>query len=108
MVDDQRGSPTWTRDLAAQLVRLMDRAEYGIYHVTNGGACTWYELAAHALACAGVEASLERTDSASFRRPAPRPANSVLSNTFAEHVTGVAMPPWQDAVRRYLAEAAPA
>lgn len=102
VVDDQRGSPTFTRDLAQGLLRLLEAGTFGTYHCTNSGDCTWYDLAAHALACAGLDAPLERTDTASFPRPARRPAYSVLSNGRFESVTGWRMPPWQDAVRRHL------
>ena len=103
VVDDQRGSPTFTRDLAQGLLRLVDAAQYGTYHCTNSGDCTWYDLAAYALERAGLGAPLERSDTASFPRPAKRPAYSVLGNGFFEHVTGWRMPPWQDAVDRHLA-----
>jgi dTDP-4-dehydrorhamnose reductase len=102
VVEDQRGSPTFTRDLAQGLLRLMAAGRFGTYHCTNSGDCTWYDLAAHALACAGLDVPLERTDTASFPRPARRPAYSVLANTRFEHATGWRMPPWQDAVRRHL------
>jgi dTDP-4-dehydrorhamnose reductase len=102
VVDDQRGSPTWTRDLAEGLARLMETGQAGTFHCTNTGDCTWYDLAALALERAGVRASLARTDSAAFPRPARRPAYSVLDHQFFEHVTGHRMPPWQDALSRYL------
>jgi dTDP-4-dehydrorhamnose reductase len=103
VVDDQRGSPTFTHDLAQGLRRLMDAGVFGTYHCTNHGDCTWYDLAAHALERTGLQVPLERTDSASYARPAPRPAYSVLDNARFEHVTGWRMPPWRDAVDRYLA-----
>ena len=103
VVDDQRGSPTFTFDLAQGLLRLMTAAQPGTYHCTNSGDCTWYDLAAHALARAGLGVPLERTDTASFPRPARRPAYSVLGNARFEQVTGWRMPAWQDAVDRHLA-----
>ena len=102
VVGDQRGSPTFTRDLAQGLLRLVDVAQYGTYHCTNSGDCTWYELAEHVLRSAGLDAPLERRDTASFPRPARRPAYSVLANSTFEHVTGWRMPPWRDAVDRHL------
>ncbi len=102
VVDDQRGSPTYARDLAEGLIRLMTAGRHGTYHCTNSGECTWYDLAAHVLAGAGLDVPLARTDTASFPRPARRPAYSVLSNARFEAVTGWRMPPWQDAVRRHL------
>jgi len=103
VADDQRGSPTFTRDLAQGLLRLVEAARPGTYHCTNSGDCTWYDLAAHALALAGLDVPLERTDAASLQRPARRPAYSVLGNARFEQVTGWRMPPWQDAVGRHLA-----
>jgi dTDP-4-dehydrorhamnose reductase len=106
VVDDQRGSPTFTRDLAEGLLRLMVAGRPGTYHCTNSGDCTWYDLAAHAVARAGLAVPLERTDTASFPRPAKRPAYSVLGNAAFERVTGWRMPAWTDAVERHLAAAA--
>lgn len=103
VVDDQRGSPTWTRDLAAGLLRLVVAGETGTFHVTGSGDCTWHELAAHALGRAGLEVPLARTDSASLARPALRPPYSVLDNGAYRKVTGEALPHWKDAVDRYLA-----
>ncbi len=103
VVDDQRGSPTWTRDLAQGLLRLADAAQPGTYHCTNSGDCTWYDLAVRVLERAGVRVPVERSDTASYPRPAARPAYSVLANGYFEHVTGWRMPAWQDALDRYLA-----
>jgi dTDP-4-dehydrorhamnose reductase len=104
VVDDQHGSPTFTHDLAEQLVRLVAAGQFGTYHVTNTGACTWWDLAAFVLSKSNLPAPT-RTTTAALGRPAPRPVHSVLSNLLAERVTGSVMPSWQDAVTRYLAEA---
>jgi dTDP-4-dehydrorhamnose reductase len=106
VVDDQRGSPTFTRDLAQGLLRLMAAGAPGTYHCTNSGDCTWYDLAACAVARAGLDVPLDRTDTASYPRPARRPAYSVLANTSFEQVTGWRMPAWPDAVERHLAATA--
>ncbi|TMQ71630.1 MAG: dTDP-4-dehydrorhamnose reductase, partial [Candidatus Eisenbacteria bacterium] len=106
VVDDQRGSPTSTTDLAEALVKLASLGQYGTYHCTNGGDCTWHELAVHVLARAGVSRPVTRIDSATLARPAQRPAYSVLSNLLFEHVSGLRMTHWQDAVDRYLRDAA--
>ncbi len=102
VVDDQRGSPTSTFDLAPALVRLAEAGQYGTYHCTNSGECSWHELAVHVLRRSGLAASVARIDSATLARPALRPAYSVMSNLMFEHVTGHRMPHWQDAVDRYL------
>jgi dTDP-4-dehydrorhamnose reductase len=105
VVDDQRGSPTWTHDLAAALVRLVAASEFGTYHCTNGGDCTWHELAGHVIRRAGHDGPVERITTAALARPAPRPAYSVLDGSWCEHVTGHRMPHWKDAVDRYLGSA---
>lgn len=102
VVDDQRGSPTYTPDLAAQLVRLADGGHFGTFHCTNAGEATWYDLAGHALRASGLDVKMERTTTARLARPAPRPAYSVLDNTWTERVTGSRMPEWRDAVDRHL------
>ena len=102
VVDDQRGSPTWTRDLAPLLVRLAEKGEYGTYHVSNSGDCTWWELAEYALRKAGLTVPVEKTTTVALGRPALRPVYSVLNNQMVERMTGQRMPHWRDAVDRYL------
>lgn len=82
VVDDQLGQPTWTADLAARIVELVDAgAPAGIYHGTNSGQATWYEFARAVLEESGLDPDrITPTDSASFVRPAPRPSYSVLGH----------------------------
>ncbi len=109
VVDDQIGSPTSTHDLAPALWTFVtERPPFGTYHVRNDGECSWYDFAAEIFAQAGVEITLDRTDTASFARPAPRPARSVLSLDKTRRLVGVHMAPWQDALARYLARRAAA
>lgn len=82
VVDDQRGQPTWSLDLAARIVDLVDsEAPAGVYHGTNSGVATWYELARAVFEEAGLDPDRVRpTDSSAFVRPAPRPTYSVLGH----------------------------
>lgn len=82
VVDDQFGQPTWSRDLAARLVEMIDgQAPAGIYHGTNAGSTTWFGFAQAILRESGLDPDrITRTDSASFVRPAPRPSYSVLGH----------------------------
>lgn len=82
VVSDQIGQPTWTHDLAAQIVALLDAdAPAGVYHGTSSGSTTWYELARSALELAGLDPEqITPTVSADTPRPAPRPAYSVLGH----------------------------
>ena len=82
-VDDQRGHPTFTADLAPALHRLALDRRVGIHHVTNQGAVSWYEFVREILAAAGHDPDRVRpiaTADLDPPRPAPRPANSVLDN----------------------------
>lgn len=82
-VDDQRGHPTFTADLAPALLRLAAERRTGIHHVTNQGAVSWYEFVREILAAAGQDPDRVRPISTADLdppRPAPRPANSVLDN----------------------------
>lgn len=82
-VDDQRGRPSFTADLAPMIRRLAVDRRPGVHHVTNQGVATWYEFACEVVAAAGRDPSMVRpiaTEDLQPPRPAPRPANSVLDN----------------------------
>ncbi|MFE5294160.1 dTDP-4-dehydrorhamnose reductase [Isoptericola sp. NPDC056618] len=81
VVDDQVGQPTWTRDLADLIVRLVEGgAPAGTYHGTASGRTSWFGFTRRILASAGLTTPLEPTTSDAFVRPAPRPAFSVLGH----------------------------
>jgi len=82
VVDDQRGQPTWTVDLAAAIVRLVDaNAPFGRYHGTSSGETTWFGFAQAIFSELGLDpARVLPTTSDAFVRPAPRPAYSVLGH----------------------------
>jgi dTDP-4-dehydrorhamnose reductase len=107
VVDDQHGSPTWTRDLAGALVALIAKGVVGTFHATNAGACTWHEFALEICALAGVDLPVARISSADLARPAKRPAFSVLDNARLVQAIGHPLPHWRDALARYLAQPAP-
>jgi dTDP-4-dehydrorhamnose reductase len=104
VVNDQRGSPTFTPDLASAIVELCRRSAHGIVHVTNSGNCTWYEFAAAIIRESSLQTLVKPVTTAEFPRPARRPAYSVLSAD-SLHAYNVRMPDWQDALRRYLGSA---
>ncbi|MDQ1547638.1 MAG: dTDP-4-dehydrorhamnose reductase [Actinomycetota bacterium] len=101
VITDQVGQPTWTADLAAQTVALLDAdAPVGIYHATNSGQASWFEFAKAIFETAGLDASrVLPTDSSVFVRPAPRPAYSVLGHDRWAAAGLRPMRPWQDALR---------
>lgn len=106
VVDDQTGSPTFTPDLAEQILRLVESGMPGTYHITNAGHCTWFEFARAIFDGAGVDVELTPTDTASFGAPAPRPQYSVLDNLMARQIGLPAMPAWEESLQRLLAEIA--
>lgn len=82
VVTDQVGQPTWTLDLARQIVALLEAdAPAGIYHGTSSGQTSWYDFTREIFANSGLDPErVKPTDSAAFVRPAPRPAYSVLGH----------------------------
>jgi dTDP-4-dehydrorhamnose reductase len=106
VVDDQRGCPTYAPDLARALVQLCEAGAQGIVHVTNRGACTWFEFAKQIVADAGMKTVVRPTTSDKFVRPAPRPRYSVLSSRSLEGY-GITTPCWEEALSRYLRERLP-
>jgi dTDP-4-dehydrorhamnose reductase len=105
VVNDQRGSPTYTVDLARALMQLCRKGASGIVHATNARDCTWFEFAREIVRHSGLSTQVRPVSSEQMARPAPRPANSVLSPE-SLHSFGIEMPDWHDALRRYLAERA--
>jgi len=103
VVNDQRGSPTYTRDLALHTALMVNAGCRGTYHVTNSGSCTWYELALRALECAGLERiPVIPVTTADFPRPAKRPSNSVLANSKLQREGLPLMRPWPIAAGEYI------
>jgi len=102
VVTDQRGSPTYARDLARGIEKLLRLGTTGIVHVTNTGDTTWHGFAVEIARYLGSPLPVRETTSDKFKRPAPRPTNSVLSGDRFRALTGESLPTWQDAVHDYL------
>jgi dTDP-4-dehydrorhamnose reductase len=102
VVDDQRGSPTFTLDVARQIERLSSTDLYGIYHCTSQGECTWYDFASEIVRLAGLKIKVARTTSEKFPPPAKRPRNSVLENYMLKLQGLDIMPPWKESLREFM------
>jgi dTDP-4-dehydrorhamnose reductase len=105
VVDDQRGAPTFTKDLSSAIDRLIGIDARGILHVTNSGSCTWCEFARQILrekkpAIRAVQ--IIPISSTELARPARRPAYSLMNCQKYEQVTGTKMRPWEEALKEYL------
>jgi dTDP-4-dehydrorhamnose reductase len=103
VVNDQRGCPTYTVDLARAIIQLCRKSASGIVHVTNAGDCSWFEFAQEIVARSGLGTEIRPTSTQQLARPAPRPAYSVLSATSLGRY-GIEMPVWKDALKRYIEE----
>lgn len=108
VVDDQEGCPTYTADLARAVVDISATGCYGLYHVTNRGSTTWYRYAQEIFRLAGLKTDLIPCATRDFNRPANRPFFSVLDPFPLAETVGYLLPPWQDALARYLASGASA
>ena len=97
VVDDQIGQPTWTRDVASFMLRLLEAdAPAGTYHATSAGQASWYEFAKEIVAAAGLGDIVAPTDSAAYVRPAPRPAWSVLGHAASANIGVEGIGDWRE------------
>lgn len=105
VVDDQIGSPTYTFDLAKLLVDMIETEQYGAYHATNEGICSWYEFAKEIFQEANMkEVTVTPVSSEEFPVKAKRPKNSRMSKEKLVQNGFSLLPSWQDAVKRYIKE----
>jgi dTDP-4-dehydrorhamnose reductase len=102
VVSDQLGNPTNAEDLAYHLLLLSDTEEYGLYHCTGEGVCSWYDFTCEILRLAGVDATVTPCTSAEYKAKHPastnRPAWSALENRMLACTVGNHMRPWQEAL----------
>jgi dTDP-4-dehydrorhamnose reductase len=104
VVADQVCTPSYAVDVATASAALIQTGNYGQYHLTNGGACSWYEFARTIFELAGVRADLTPITSEEFGAKARRPRYSVLASEAYERL-GLPQPrPWQEALAAYLNE----
>lgn len=102
VVNDQRLTPTYTKDLALAILKLIESNRYGLYHITNAGDCTWYQFATKIFEIAGLNADLFPTTSSEFKTVATRPGYSVLANTALTMIGLPVMRPWNAALQDYI------
>ena len=104
VVNDQIGSPTYTKDLAQLLCDMIESKKYGIYHATNEGFCSFCEFAEKIIDYSGRNTRIIPIPSEKYKTPATRPKNSRLSKQSLIDANFKLLPPWQDALRRYIVE----
>ncbi len=105
VVDDEWGGPTLAADLAMAIARLVDRPVYGVYHFSNLGSCSRFELARRAIERAGLPTVVHPISTQEFLSryplPAKRPANSTLANVAGTSI-GIELPPWEASLDRFV------
>ena len=110
VVNDQKGSPTFSRDLAEALWKLIELQETGYFHFSNSGECTWFDFAVEAISLAKKfnflpkekNIDVQPVTSDKFPRPAPRPVYSVMSLDKYSKAIGEIPRSWQDGLKDYL------
>jgi dTDP-4-dehydrorhamnose reductase len=104
VVNDQIVTPTYTVDLAQKVLELVPTEEYGIYHMTNTGGCSWYEFAKTIFELTNLEAQVTPVSSQKWAAKAKRPSYSVLDNQHLREIGLEDMRHWKDALAAYLEE----
>jgi dTDP-4-dehydrorhamnose reductase len=102
VVDDEVLTPTFTEDIAKQLVSMREMKKYGLYHATAQGSCSWYKFAAKIFELSGVKVKLAVAGPGEFPMKVPRPKYSVLENSRLKSLNTDIMPSWEDGLQRYL------
>jgi len=102
VVDDQRGNPTNAEDLAHHILKILVTEEYGIYHCTGTGECSWYDFAREIIKLSGINCSVSPITSDNLGRAAKRPAFSSLDNMMLKVTVGDEMRTWQEAIKIFI------
>ncbi|SMD13412.1 dTDP-4-dehydrorhamnose reductase [Sporomusa malonica] len=102
VVNDQIGTPTYTADLAQGIMSIIETGEFGTYHMSNNGYCTWYDFAKEILRLAGLSTGVQPITTSEFAATALRPRYSVLRNYMLELSGGDYFRCWQDALADYI------
>ena len=104
VVNDQVGSPTSTKELAGAIAHLIPTDNYGLFHGTCEGVCSWADFTEEIFRLRGLSTKVNRITSAEFNAKAPRPAYSVLENYMFKLTTDYKFAQWEHAIAEYLKE----
>ncbi|NRT70255.1 dTDP-4-dehydrorhamnose reductase [Clostridium beijerinckii] len=104
VVNDQRGNPTHANDLAYHILKLIQTEEYGVYHCTGKGECTWYDFAKMIIELSGEKCEVKPCTSEEYKTPAKRPEYSSLDNMMLRCTVGDDMRDWKDAIKSFISK----
>jgi dTDP-4-dehydrorhamnose reductase len=106
VVDDQYGCPTYARDLASTILKIVPIAvstnQFEIYHYSNEGQCSWYEFAKAAIELANISCQVNPVTSDKYPQKAPRPFYSVMDKTKIKERYGITIPEWRESLKECL------
>lgn len=104
VVNDQRGNPTHANDLAYHILKLIETEEYGVYHCTGKGECTWYDFAKMIIELSEEKCEVKPCTSEEYKTPAKRPEYSSLDNMMLRNTIGDEMRDWKDAIKSFISK----
>lgn len=102
VVDDQFGNPTNANDLAYHILKLINTSEFGVYHCTGTGICSWYDFAEKIVEYADIDCHVVPCTTLEFPRPAKRPSYSALDKSNLDRAVGNEMRDWKKALKQYI------
>lgn len=102
VVNDQKGNPTHANDLAYHILKLIETEEYGIYHCTGKGECTWYDFSKKIMELSNLACKVNPCTSEEYKTPAKRPEYSSLDNMMLRCTVGDEMRNWEDALISFI------
>ena len=104
VVGDQVGSPTSAKELSGAIAHLLFTENYGLFHGTCEGSCSWAQFTEEIFRLAGKSTKVNAITTAEYGAPAPRPAYSILENYMFKMTNGYQFADWHDAIERYMKE----
>ncbi|MDR3364547.1 MAG: dTDP-4-dehydrorhamnose reductase [Clostridiales Family XIII bacterium] len=102
VVHDQVGNPTNANDFAHHVLKIAAGGDYGTYHATGGGICSWHAFAEEIVRLSGIGCTVNACTTEEFPRPAPRPAYSAMDHLMLRATVGDEMRPWQEALAAFI------
>lgn len=104
VINDQKGNPTNANDLAYHILKIIATEEYGIYHCTGKGECTWYEFAKLIVELSGEKCEVRPCSSEDYKTLAKRPKYSSMDNMMFRNTVGDEMRNWEDALKSFISK----
>ncbi|MBU3207610.1 dTDP-4-dehydrorhamnose reductase [Clostridium algidicarnis] len=104
VVNDQRGNPTYAEDLVHHILAVAVTQEYGIYHCTGSGECSWYDFAKAIVKYSNINCTVDPITSENLDRAAKRPAYSALDNMMLRNTIGDNMRDWEEALKMFISK----